>query len=248
MGSIALWRLRSLLFRYSTRGGRLSSVLILFLTLLHWNRRRKCKEKEGHKKNTEKEQNTYSFGITILGALSVVLSQVLRKNRRWIKQFQRVLLILETPRLLCNLFEEKDSDTIGIAALVLGTLLGEWNATTVTLCMLTGGEALERACMKNAERSLEKLLRNRIHIEKCEILGEFDKEGNTFLSPKMLTEIPVADIRVGTRYVCVKKCSLHSYIRNSKAIHSIAHIARATTLLNTSNTRTTRSNLGTSSR
>ena len=74
-----------------------------------------------------------------------------------------------------------------------GTLLGEWNATTVTLCMLTGGEALERACMKNAERSLETLLRKRIHIEKCEILSEVDE--------KKRIEIPVADMKVGSRYV-----------------------------------------------
>ena len=56
--------------------------------------------------------------------------------------------------------------------------------------MLTGGEALERACMKNAERSLETLLRKRIHIEKCEVLSKGKR-----------IEIPVADMKVGSRYV-----------------------------------------------
>ena len=117
VGSVTLWRLRSLLFRFSTQGGRLTSVLILFFTIFHRNRRRKDRRKEH-------QRTSYSFGITILGAITVVLSHVLRKNRRkswWIKQLQRVLLISETPRLLYSSFEENDSDTIGITALLLGT-------------------------------------------------------------------------------------------------------------------------------
>ena len=74
VGSVALWRLRSLLFRFSTQGGRLTSVLILFLTMFHWNRRRKDRRKE-------QERTSYSFGITIFpGAITVGCSSAKREN------------------------------------------------------------------------------------------------------------------------------------------------------------------------
>lgn len=111
---------------------------------------------------------------------------------------------METPRLISNAFQDKDADIIGIAALVLGILLGEWNATTVTLCMLTGGEALERACMKNAEHSLEMLLQQRIHIDTCEVLADNDSDEQDSSIDKRFVEVKCADIKVGSRYVLRK--------------------------------------------
>ena len=187
----------------------MTSLFIFLLTLIfQWKRRKQQQHKE--------KSYRYSFGITILGAISVLLSQTLkgRKASSRIKQLQRVVLAVETPRLLLNSFKDKDSDTIGIVALLLGILLGEWNATTVTLCMLTGGEALERACYKNAEQSLEALLRKKIHIEKCEVLEDDDDDDIddddidddllndvSLLRKKNLIETPVANIKVGSRYV-----------------------------------------------